>query len=189
MGGWSGVVGAGHWASPGCEAASGAHGVASALPTNGNMLQEHRGGGLAPPWECLPAFLLDGPCAFCPALPTVWPCSVQSHSALLPLMRYRRLLHSLRLQAALAAFPAGRCVPHNPPPCLPACLLQDVSSTEAAIIYTLEPVLGAGLAYALLGERWNASGWAGASLIIGACLIAQVGGHASALWAGLPWIG
>lgn len=51
--------------------------------------------------------------------------------------------------------------------------LQDVSSTEAAIIYTLEPVLGAGLAYGLLGERWNASGWAGAGLIIGACLVAQ----------------
>lgn len=52
--------------------------------------------------------------------------------------------------------------------------LQDVSSTEAAIIYTLEPVLGAGMAYALLGERWNASGWIGAALIIGACLVAQL---------------
>ena len=31
--------------------------------------------------------------------------------------------------------------------------LQDVSSTEAAIIYTLEPVFGGALAYCLLGER------------------------------------
>ncbi len=30
--------------------------------------------------------------------------------------------------------------------------LHDVSSTDASIIYTLEPVLGAGFSYVLLGE-------------------------------------
>ena len=59
-------------------------------------------------------------------------------------------------------------------PPLPCLRLQDVSSTEAAIIYTLEPVFGAGLAYVLLGERWGTSGWVGAGLIMLACLIAQL---------------
>lgn len=39
--------------------------------------------------------------------------------------------------------------------------LQDVSSTDAAMIYSLEPVAGALMAYAFLGERWGAWGWAG----------------------------
>lgn len=51
---------------------------------------------------------------------------------------------------------------------------QDVSSTEAAIIYTLEPVFGASLAYFMLGERWGASGWVGAALIVASCLCAQL---------------
>ena len=36
--------------------------------------------------------------------------------------------------------------------------LHDVTSTDAAIVYTLEPVLGATLAYLLLGERWGPAG-------------------------------
>lgn len=52
--------------------------------------------------------------------------------------------------------------------------LQDVSSTEAAIIYTLEPVFGGALAYCLLGERWGPSGWLGAGLIVASCLAAQL---------------
>lgn len=63
--------------------------------------------------------------------------------------------------------PPARLPWHRPPS------PQDVSSTEAAIIYTLEPVFGAGLAYVMLGERWGTSGWVGAGLIIVACLIAQ----------------
>ena len=51
---------------------------------------------------------------------------------------------------------------------------QDVSSTEAAIIYTLEPVFGASLAYIMLGERWGTSGWVGAGLIVVSCLVAQL---------------
>lgn len=54
--------------------------------------------------------------------------------------------------------------------------LQDVSSTEAAIIYTLEPVFGASLAYVMLGERWGTSGWLGAGLIVASCLAAQLMG-------------
>ena len=52
--------------------------------------------------------------------------------------------------------------------------LHDVSSTDAAIIYSMEPVLGAGLAYAILGERWGRLGWVGAALIIASSLAAQI---------------
>lgn len=50
--------------------------------------------------------------------------------------------------AALTA--ASHAMLHPAPWCAPP---QDVSSTEAAIIYTLEPVFGGALAYGLLGER------------------------------------
>lgn len=43
----------------------------------------------------------------------------------------------------------------------------DVSATEAAIIYGLEPVWGAGFAWSLLGERWGITGWIGAPLVLG----------------------
>lgn len=54
--------------------------------------------------------------------------------------------------------------------------LRDVTSTEAAIIYTMEPVLGAGMAFAVLGERWGPMGWVGAALIVGSCLAMQFWG-------------
>lgn len=54
--------------------------------------------------------------------------------------------------------------------------LRDVSSTEAAVTYTLEPVVGAALAYIYLGERWGPSGWVGAALIIASCLAIQMNG-------------
>ena len=54
--------------------------------------------------------------------------------------------------------------------------LQEVSSTEAAIIYTLEPLCGAVFAYIELGERWGFTGWIGAVLILGSCLITQLYG-------------
>ncbi len=38
----------------------------------------------------------------------------------------------------------------------------------------MEPVLGAGLAYAVLGERWGRLGWVGAALIIASSLAAQI---------------
>lgn len=51
--------------------------------------------------------------------------------------------------------------------------LQDIPSTDGAIIYTLIPVFGGALAWFLLGERWGAAGFAGAALIIGSSVIAQ----------------
>lgn len=45
--------------------------------------------------------------------------------------------------------------------------MRDVSAAETAIIYGLEPVWGAGFAWFLLGERWGASGWIGAALVLG----------------------
>jgi drug/metabolite transporter (DMT)-like permease len=54
--------------------------------------------------------------------------------------------------------------------------LQTVSSTEAALIYSLEPVSGAAMAYAFLGERWGPMGWAGAAVILAASLACQLGG-------------
>lgn len=52
--------------------------------------------------------------------------------------------------------------------------LQDVSSVEAAIIYTLEPVLGAAFAWVMLGERLGAKGFAGAGIILASSLVTQV---------------
>eukprot|EP00210_Caulerpa_lentillifera_P005199 g4967.t2 len=52
--------------------------------------------------------------------------------------------------------------------------LKDVASTDAAVIYTMEPVLGALWAYLLLGERWGPNGWIGAGLIIIASFATQV---------------
>lgn len=57
--------------------------------------------------------------------------------------------------------------------------LQDVSSVEAAIIYTLEPVLGASFAWALLGERIGAKGLAGAAIIVASSLATQIMGGGS----------
>lgn len=48
--------------------------------------------------------------------------------------------------------------------------MRDVSATETAIIYGLEPVWGAGFAWCLLGERWGRIGWIGAALVLGKCL-------------------
>ncbi|KAL1828967.1 hypothetical protein ACET3Z_007379 [Daucus carota] len=56
----------------------------------------------------------------------------------------------------------------------------DVSATEAAIIYGLEPVWGAGFAWFLLGERWGVSGWIGAALVLGGSLMVQILGASSA---------
>ncbi|KAK9816430.1 hypothetical protein WJX72_000116 [[Myrmecia] bisecta] len=54
--------------------------------------------------------------------------------------------------------------------------LHDVSSTDAAIIYTLEPVLGALFAYLVLDERWGPAGWVGAALIVFSSLATQLWG-------------
>ncbi len=56
--------------------------------------------------------------------------------------------------------------------------LVQVSAPVAAIIYSAEPLWGAGLAYWLLGERWGPLGWAGAGFCerpwhISACTMAQ----------------
>ena len=54
--------------------------------------------------------------------------------------------------------------------------LRDVTSTDAAMIYSLEPVAGALMAYAFLGERWGAWGWAGGAVILAASMATQLGG-------------
>ncbi|OMO60618.1 Drug/metabolite transporter [Corchorus capsularis] len=54
--------------------------------------------------------------------------------------------------------------------------MRDVSATETAIIYGLEPVWGAGFAWFLLGERWGATGWIGAALVLGGSLTVQMYG-------------
>lgn len=55
--------------------------------------------------------------------------------------------------------------------------LRDVSASEAAMVYTLEPLYGAGFAWVLLGERWGPLGWAGAGLILGGSLTMQLFGR------------
>ncbi|KAK7407501.1 hypothetical protein VNO78_09454 [Psophocarpus tetragonolobus] len=52
----------------------------------------------------------------------------------------------------------------------------DVSATETAIIYGLEPVWGSGFAWFLLGERWGPTGWVGAALVLGGSLAVQIFG-------------
>ncbi|KAL8035010.1 hypothetical protein ABFX02_12G069200 [Erythranthe guttata] len=60
--------------------------------------------------------------------------------------------------------------------------MRDVSATEAAIIYGLEPVWGAGFAWFFLGERWGLGGWIGAALVLGGSLTVQImGGKSDAL--------
>ncbi|BFG17222.1 hypothetical protein CerSpe_034960 [Prunus speciosa] len=54
--------------------------------------------------------------------------------------------------------------------------MRDVSATETAIIYGLEPVWGAGFAWFLLGERWGTTGWIGAALVLGGSLTVQIFG-------------
>ncbi|KAK6252284.1 hypothetical protein QUC31_014004 [Theobroma cacao] len=44
--------------------------------------------------------------------------------------------------------------------------VRDVSATETAITYGLEPAWGADFAWFLLGERWSATGWIGAALVL-----------------------
>ncbi|KAM7479645.1 hypothetical protein LguiA_027858 [Lonicera macranthoides] len=52
--------------------------------------------------------------------------------------------------------------------------MRDVSATETAIIYGLEPLWGAGFAWFLLGERWGIAGWIGAALVLGGSLTVQM---------------
>lgn len=40
----------------------------------------------------------------------------------------------------------------------------DVSASDTAVIYDLEPLWGAGFAWFTLGERWGTAGWIGAAL-------------------------
>jgi drug/metabolite transporter (DMT)-like permease len=44
--------------------------------------------------------------------------------------------------------------------------MGDVSATETAIVYGLEPVWGATFAWFLLGERWDNAAWIGAALVL-----------------------
>lgn len=54
--------------------------------------------------------------------------------------------------------------------------MREVSAIETAVIYGLEPVWGAGFAWFLLGERWEAAGWIGAALVLGGNLMVQIFG-------------
>ncbi|KAL9996658.1 putative EamA domain-containing protein [Helianthus debilis subsp. tardiflorus] len=57
--------------------------------------------------------------------------------------------------------------------------MRDISATETAIIYGLEPIWGAGFAWFLLGERWGLPGWFGAALVLGGSLMVQIIGASS----------
>ncbi|XP_057815217.1 uncharacterized protein LOC131028868 isoform X1 [Cryptomeria japonica] len=54
--------------------------------------------------------------------------------------------------------------------------MRDVSATDTAIIYGLEPLWGAAFAWILLGERWGPTGWLGAVLILGGSFTVQLFG-------------
>lgn len=52
--------------------------------------------------------------------------------------------------------------------------MRDVSATEAAVIYGMEPIWGAAFAWFILGERWELPGWIGAALVLGGSLTVQM---------------
>lgn len=52
--------------------------------------------------------------------------------------------------------------------------MRDVSATETAIIYGLEPLWGAAFAWFLLGERWGTTEWIGASFVLCGSLTVQI---------------
>ncbi|KAH9316708.1 hypothetical protein KI387_025335 [Taxus chinensis] len=54
--------------------------------------------------------------------------------------------------------------------------MRDVTATDTAIIYGLEPLWGAAFAWILLGERWGPTGWLGALLIVGGSFTVQLFG-------------
>ncbi|TVU45463.1 hypothetical protein EJB05_04950 [Eragrostis curvula] len=56
--------------------------------------------------------------------------------------------------------------------------MGDVSATETAIVYGLEPVWGAAFAWFLLGERWDDAAWIGAALVLCGSLSVQLFGSA-----------
>ncbi|KAL6909433.1 hypothetical protein ACP4OV_001714 [Aristida adscensionis] len=56
--------------------------------------------------------------------------------------------------------------------------MGDVSATETAIVYGLEPVWGAAFAWFLLGERWDSAAWTGAALVLCGSLTVQLFGSA-----------
>ena len=54
--------------------------------------------------------------------------------------------------------------------------LREVSAPLAALVFTAEPLWGAVLAWAFLGERWGSAGWLGACVIVAASAGAQLSG-------------
>ena len=58
--------------------------------------------------------------------------------------------------------------------CVQLVALKEVSSTECALVYSMEPVLGAGFAFLALGERWGPTGWLGAAIIVASSLTGQI---------------
>lgn len=58
--------------------------------------------------------------------------------------------------------------------------LKHLPATRASVIASLEPVVAAGLAAVLFGERLSAVALAGAALVIGAALLLSVGGRKEA---------
>jgi len=52
--------------------------------------------------------------------------------------------------------------------------LKEVSAPLAALIYTTEPLWGAGFAYFLIGDRWGPQGWLGGGCIVAASLFSQI---------------
>lgn len=59
--------------------------------------------------------------------------------------------------------------------------LKEVSAPLAALIYTAEPLWGALFAYFFLSERWGATGWFGAALIVASSLFSQLVGDSEKL--------
>lgn len=53
--------------------------------------------------------------------------------------------------------------------------LESVSASEATVIYSLDPLVGAGIASSVLGEPFGPTTAVGASLVLGGCLCSSLG--------------
>lgn len=61
----------------------------------------------------------------------------------------------------------------------PAWLYRSAGIDRQSLRCAAEPLWGALFAWTLLGERWGATGWLGAALIVGSSLGAQLVGSGS----------
>lgn len=92
---------------------------------------------------------------------------------------YSSYLHTPYISASLASFPWATVMYTGALTTALVLLiemlaLENVTATDAAIVYTIQPVLSGLMAFAFLGERFTSAGWVGAAIIVCGSLGAQL---------------